>query len=816
MIGRAVPHTDPTGARSIPPTERRMVRSPTSLLRLLVGAAVTVVGVLVTWRFSNTMAALNQDWEQLTHLLPAWIRAIPAVVVALTLLLVPVVVNVQLLRFRRFRLFGVVNLAAVTAFVASELLVAATTREAPSLFPRAYSTARGSVNDPLFAAFVAAFVVGIPYLPRSARRLANATVALSLVATLGFSDVPAVGWLVDLGLGITCGAGFALLFGTPDTAPDRGELVGGLARSGIEVDDIWPAAVDARGSTPWFGRTKAGAPIFVKVLGQDNRSADLMFRAFRAMFLRNSGDERPMSSLRRSVEHEALLSLRAAAVGISTPELLTVSEIGNDAMVLAFVAIDGDSLDRVPDDRITDEILDEVWRQVVVLQDNGIAHRDLRLANVFVGADDRVHLIDFGFAELAASPLLLATDLAELLGSTTTVVGVRRAVDAAHRAVGAEGLARAQGRLQLASLGGATRTALKESGAIDDLRREVATVARLPEPDYDGRMPSARWPALVWFALAVVVTGAIAWFASAEHGLAGIHQPDQLAWTVVAAVAATVASVGVAVGSMRDAPELRAVLRIRVASNGAELLGPLHTASVALRVRSLLARGVDTAGALGSVGIALATRATMHLAVLYLTVRLSGRDGSIDVADDADPAWSLAWIAVSVLLVAVVPLVAPLRRRVARDLAAPLRHAPAGFRAIAGHSTRLTQLLGGSLFVALATVGGLVAADRTVGGTLDPPSIALVALAVTLVTAVVAIPGGAGITEAGLIAGLVLLGERVGVAVSAVVVFRLVWTWIPAAIGCWVLGPLGSTAARVGHDPAFVDQSGATGSASGS
>ena len=41
-----------------------------------------------------------------------------------------------------------------------------------------------------------------------------------------------------------------------------------------------------------------------------------------------------------------------------------------------------------------------------------IAHRDLRLANVFLAADGVVWMIDFGFSELAASDLLMATDLA--------------------------------------------------------------------------------------------------------------------------------------------------------------------------------------------------------------------------------------------------------------------------------------------------------------------------------------------------------------------------------------------------------------------
>lgn len=761
-----------------------MVRSPTSALRLLVGLTVTLIGVVVTWRFSNTMAAMNRDWEQLSHLLPAWIRSIPTVIVGLTLLLVPIGVNAQLLRYRRLRLLVVVNMAAIAAVVLSELLVSLLTRRPPSLLPHAY--AGGSVNDPLLAGFVAAFVVGTPYLPRSARRLGGAAVVLSLVATLGFSEIPAVAWLVDVGVGMTCGAAIAILFGTPDPAPDSDELIAGLARSGIAVADIAPASVDARGSTPWLGRTTDGDALFVKVLDQDNRSADLMFRAFRALFLRNSGDERPMSSLRRAVEHEALLSLRAAAVGVTTPTLLTVSDLGNDAMLLAFEGIDGASLDLTDPGRISDETLDEVWHQVVLLQHHGIAHRDLRLANIFAGHDGRLHLIDFGFAELAASPLLLATDLAELLGSTTTVVGVERAVDAAERAVGADGLARAYTRLQPAALGGATRSALKESGSMPALREDVAARVGMPPPDYSGTVPRSHWPALAWFGLATLSTVGLWWVAAGSSGRVGIEQPEQVAWAVAAMLLGLAASVTTARGSMRDPLGVGSLVLARLAAGFAELLRPLHSASVALRVRFLLGSGVETSSALGSVGVAIAARAATHVAVLYLTVRLSGSDGSIDLVVHPDPVW-IAAVCCGVVLLGSAAVLGPLRRIVARDVGVPLRCAPAGFRALSGHTTRLAQLFVGSTFVPLAAVGGLVAADRAVGGRLDPPSIALVVMAVTLVVALLPIPGGAGIAEAGLVGGLVLLGEHAAIAVPAVVLYRSVQMWAPAAVGWWAM-----------------------------
>ena len=39
--------------------------------------------------------------------------------------------------------------------------------------------------------------------------------------------------------------------------------------------------MDARGSTPYFGVGADGAKLFVKALGHDERSADLLFRIYR-------------------------------------------------------------------------------------------------------------------------------------------------------------------------------------------------------------------------------------------------------------------------------------------------------------------------------------------------------------------------------------------------------------------------------------------------------------------------------------------------------------------------------------------------------
>ena len=132
-----------------------------------------------------------------------------------------------------------------------------------------------------------------------------------------------------------------------------------------------------------------------------------------------------------------------------------------DGCALAYEAIAGRSLDRISPDEMTDEVLDGVWTQLALLRSRRVAHRDLRLANVFMADDGELWIIDFGFSELSASDLLLATDLAEFIASSAVAVGPERAVDAAVRALGARTTATALPRMELPMLSGATRTALK-------------------------------------------------------------------------------------------------------------------------------------------------------------------------------------------------------------------------------------------------------------------------------------------------------------------------------------------------------------------
>ena len=169
-----------------------------------------------------------------------------------------------------------------------------------------------------------------------------------------------------------------------------------------------------RGSTPYFGVGADDGKLFVKALGDDERSADMMFRLFRRVRRATSATRSRSSSLRRTVEHEALVALAAGNLGLRTPRLRAFAGADPNGYVLAYDAIAGKSLDRLDVAEFTDSVLAACWQLVGELRHHRIAHRDLRLANIFLDDDGEVWLIDFGFSELAASDLLLANDVDEL------------------------------------------------------------------------------------------------------------------------------------------------------------------------------------------------------------------------------------------------------------------------------------------------------------------------------------------------------------------------------------------------------------------
>lgn len=482
--------TDTLGTGRTESTTTSYERSPRDLLRLVVGLAATIVlGALTRWA-EAAAPAFESDTDLVTGLPSDLMQVLAAVVGVVSVLAVVGVLLVPIVT-RRVRLLGYLALAVVVSEALFAGLVWWLDRSAPAVIadaPGAETDVGGGwvFDVPLLVPLAAAFTVLGPFVGQPWRKVGLGAIALLAVARASVSVGLPTDVVVAVLVGMTVGSAVLLALGRPSRRPTDAAIAAALADSALGVSELHRAKVDARGSTPYFATMTDGTGLFVKVLGDDERAADLLFRIYRFVRLKNVGDERPFSDLRRTVEHEALLALTARDVGIRTPRFRGVVDVGADSMLLAYEQLDGRSLDSLEADEVTDGLMRETWELVAQMQDNRIAHRDLRCANVFVDAGGQPWMIDFGFSELAASDALLHADTAQLLASFAVITGSERAVAVALAVLGRDRLAAALPRLQIWALSGATQTDLKaQAGLLERLQTEAAERCGVDEVAYE-------------------------------------------------------------------------------------------------------------------------------------------------------------------------------------------------------------------------------------------------------------------------------------------------------------------------------------------
>jgi tRNA A-37 threonylcarbamoyl transferase component Bud32 len=467
------------GRRHEIPMDQPFERSPADVLRLVVAAAGVLIVLGVEWVFGDALVAFASDLLRGIDAVPTWI--VDVVVVGTRILGVCVFAGLLwwLLRGRRWRMLATVAAAGLVAAGLVTLLDALIETDPRRVLVDTgvdllALTYEGFPSKAGMAAIVGVLTAAAPWLGRRWRQAGWALI-VGLTVT-GFMHSPvSFDSILALAVGWFSGAAVLVAAGAPTRRPTSQAVIDGLCAVGLPVQRLEQAGVDARGSTPYFGVGVDGSKLFVKVLGADERSADLLFRLYRRLQPRNFGDERSFSSLRRAVEHEAFAALVAHSLGVRTPQVRALATADPNGFVLAYDAIAGRSLDRVEPSEVTDDVLAAIWSLVGELRRHRISHRDLRLANVFLDDGDHVWLIDFGFSEVAASDLLLATDVAELLASSSLCVGAQRATASAVSMVAPATLAQALDRLHPWALSGATRTELKgRPGLLDSLRSELA------------------------------------------------------------------------------------------------------------------------------------------------------------------------------------------------------------------------------------------------------------------------------------------------------------------------------------------------------
>ena len=475
---RAIAEAAKHRARLLPPAR---YRHPGDVIRLITAGLVLAGALAVTITTHATYAGASA--AAVTALAPAALagRVLAGLVLAVLVTAAAAAVVVTL-RYRRFRLLASLAGAAVLASV----VVTGFIHLAGGQQPRDLAAGAGqwpwltgaSLAGPaLLAAAVAVTVAAAPWLSRPWRRAAWITLWLAAVVRLITGTASPAEAVVAFAAGVTAGAAVLVLFGVPDRRIGPEGIAAALGSAGLPVTSVEPAGVEAKGSRPFVAAAGDGKPLFIKVLGSDQRDADLLYRAYRFIRLREVGDTRPAASLIQAVEHQALAAVMAERAGVAVPAVRQVIKTADGSALLAMDRVDGSALDQIPAQRLSDTMPRELWEQVNRLHRARIAHRSLRAANIVADRTGHPWVVDFSFSELGATPRQMALDVAELLASLAAIIGADRAVAAAAAVIGPDRVAAAVPLLQPLALSAGTRRAVAGHDGLLTQTRQAAAAA---------------------------------------------------------------------------------------------------------------------------------------------------------------------------------------------------------------------------------------------------------------------------------------------------------------------------------------------------
>ena len=790
LLAAGGPKTRPRGGRVLAPTR---YRHPGDVIRLIAAALVLAVAAVIA---ALLPALFRPGAAAITGVRPATAAGqVLTGVVQVTIAAAAVVLLVAALRYRRFRVLATVagGFAAAAALMAGITYLTGPGGSAglPAGLRQGSWLAGAGFPDPaVLAGLAAVAVAAAPWLSRPWRRASWATLLLIGVARLITGALLPLQLVLALAAGVTVGAALLVTFGVPDRRMGPAGVAAALRAGGVPVSQVTGPLATAKGSRPFQATADDGRALFVKVFGSDQRDADLLYRAYRGIRLRGVGDTGPAPSLVRTVEHEALVAVMAERAEVAVPHVGQVIKAGDGSVLLTMELIPGRSLDDIPAGRITDELAREVWREVGRLHRARIAHRSLHGGNIMIGQNGCPRLVDFSFAELAATSRPRAIDVAELLTSLAGRIGPDRAIATATAAIGADGVATAVPLLQPLALSAGTRRAIKGQDGLLKRTRAAAIAACGDDADQDlARLQRVRPRTLLviaalagafYFLLPQIAQVSSSWQALQSANWAWL--PVIIGLSALTYVASAAALIGSVPGHVPFGPAVLA----QGASSFINRVSPANVGGMALNARFLQKSGTDTPASVAAVGVNSLAGAVMHLVLIVVFFALAGHDlGQAFKLPSGSKI--LLILAVIIAVIGVVLATRPGRRWTSKQLIPGARSAAGSLRQAAASPVKLGLLLGGSALITLAYIAGLAASIQAFGPGPGLVVIGAVYLGASALAAAAPTPGGLGAIEAALVAGLTGVGMQAGPAVSAVLLYRLSTYWLPVLPGwlCW-------------------------------
>jgi len=781
--GARPPADGDSAVHVVEPLLPQRIRRPSDLLRFLATLLVLTAVILLALVAKKTLNGLEGDVADGTSRAPFLLSGLAGVLSASAMLGVPVAFAIERVLHRDGLRVAEGLFAAIAAMVFSFALGEWILKAGPEDLRLLLTGGRAGV-EPINTLLtpIIAYVTAVRISRRPTWRAALwSAVALNAVALFAGLAATILGIVVSILIGLA--VGYATLYGvgSPNTRPPGSAVVAALRKLGFVSVKARRLDDDHQSSRRYAVTLRNGSRLDVTVLDRDRQVAGVLYRLWRRMRLNTETRRKAIRSLRAELEREALMAYAAQAAGASTPRLVATSEIGTEAALLAYEHVPTRALDSIPDDEIDDNLLAQIWEQVLLLQVQRLAHRRLTGDSIHVDGDGRVVLMDARSGEIAAGDLLLRLDVAQLLTYLSLRVGAQRAVTAAAAVTGAGVLADALPLLQRIALTRETRAALsKNKELLTEIRDRIVELKPKVETE-EVRLERFRPRTLI----TIIGTAFAAYFLVYYLTQINLNMITSAnwGWTGVALAAAMLSYVAAALMLRGFVPEklpLGRTVLAQFAGSFVKLVAPAAVSGVAVNTRYLQKRGIPPGQAVASVGASQLIGLALHVCLLLLFAYITGSN----TASSFTPSRTLviALLAVAVLILAVVS-VPRLRRLITARLRSLFSGVVPRLLDILQSPQKIIEGFGGTLMLTLSFVMCLDACVRAFGGSINFAAVAIVFLAGNAIGSAAPTPGGLGAVEFSLTAGLTLAGVPREVAAPAVLLFRLLTFWLPVLPG---------------------------------
>ncbi len=766
----------------------RRIRKPVDALRCVVTCFWIVVLAVAAVAASATTTGVETDIVGASKRIPPPLLHVAPPVALFALFILPVLLAVsQLIRrqVRRHVEAAATGLAAGAAAGVANILLPrpAASRLYYAIIMSQPGASHANALDPYLVGLVAFItMIGLTGRPgwRNALGLAIGVYAVVQLAVL---NITGLSILMTLLTGRAIGLAVRYAAGSASQRPPATEIAAALSSGDTAVAAIrrvTQSGAGVEGSRHYEVVTRDSGRLDVVVFDRDQQAAGTFYRLYRLIRVRRQVARGVPLSVERTVERQALLSYATQDADVPTPRLRTVVRVGPEAAVLAYEHCEGTTL--AERGRCTDAELKSVWDTVTRLHAGHVAHRGLSAEHILFTPGGQVMLLDPGDGDVAASELQVRLDLAQLILELALYVGPERSAQLAVEEVGADALAGVIPLLQPVALVRSTRHALRRRRDVLPALRKSLQAAVPSDEVVPVQLERIRARTLVTLVASVAAVYLLAG-EIAQASLGRLLRSADWRWGLAALALSVLTYAGAALsvsGFVAQRLGFVRTLLVQVASSFVTLVTPAAVGGVALNVRFLQRRKIPPPVAVASIAVSQVVSLTLHILLLAIFGAIAGTG---DKSPINPPTWSY-FVVAGLLVLAGAVLAFPAGRRLVRARVSPtFGQVLPRLIEVAQDPRKLIEGVGGALLLSLAYIACLAVCVAAFGGSVPIAKIGVVYLTGSALGSIIPTPGGLGAVEAALTAGLTAAGVPGGVAVSAVLLFRLLTFWLPVPAG---------------------------------